>query len=93
VFRPPQLSATTDVFIGGDFASEAILENCLAAAEIEYDDTLGIHNQIAEKLIQQLIQSDTATVADSVGKNIDSGVRYIEFQRPLPLTETANIYP
>lgn len=92
VFRPPQLSATTDVFIGGDFASEAILENCLAAAELEYDDVLGIHNQMAEKLTQQLIQSDVATVADSVGKNYDSSVRYVSFQRPLPLTETTSIY-
>lgn len=93
VFGPPKLSATTDVFVGGDFASEAILENCLAVAEQEYDDVAALHTQLAEKLTQQLIQSDTATVADSVGKNIDTGVRYISYERPLPLTETENIYP
>jgi hypothetical protein len=92
VFRPIELSATTDLFVGGDFASEAILENCLAVAELEYDDTLGIHSQEAQRLTQQLIQADVVTIADSVGKNIDTGVRYIDFQRPLPLTETGNIY-
>lgn len=92
LFRPPQLSATTDVFVGNDFASEAILENCLAVAEQEYDDTIGIHTQLAEKLTQQLIQADTTCVADSVGKNLDTSVRYISFERPLPLTETTSIY-
>jgi len=93
IFRPQQLSADTDVFIGGDFASEAILEHCLAVAEQEYDDTVGIHTQMADKLTNQLIQSDTVTVADSVGKNVDTSSRYIVYQRPLPLTETDNIYP
>lgn len=93
IFRPQQLSATTDLFIGGDFASEAILEHCLAVAEQEYDDTVGIHTQLAEKLTNQLIQNDVVIVADSVGKNVDTGVRYIEYLRPLPLTETGNIYP
>jgi len=93
VFRPQQLVNTTDLFVGDDFASEAILENCLAVAEQEYDDTIGIHSQEAERLTQQLIQADVPTVADSVGKNIDTGVRYISYERPLPLTETENIYP
>jgi len=93
VFRPDKPSAITDVFVGGDIASEAILENCLAVAESQEDNILAVHNQIAEKLTQQLIQVDTVTVSDSVGKNIDTGVRYISFERPLPLTETENIYP
>jgi hypothetical protein len=92
IFRPQQLSATTDVFVGGDFASEAILEHCLAVAEQEYDDTIGVHTQLADKLTNQLIQSDVVVKADSVGKNIDTGVRYIEFTRPLPLTTNDSIY-
>jgi len=93
IFRPQQLSATTDVFVGGDFASEAILEMCLAVAEQERDDTVGLHTQLADKLTAQLIINDVVTKADTVGKNIDTGVRYIEYLRPLPLTETDNIYP
>lgn len=90
--RPPQLSATTDVFVGSDFASDVILECCLAAAEQEYDDVIGIHSQKAEELIQQLIQTDSPIMADSVGKNLDTGTRTIQYERPLPTTLTANIY-
>lgn len=93
VFRVPQLVNATDLFVGGDFASEVILENCLAVAELEYDDTIGIHSQEADRLTQQLIQSDVVTVAGSVGKNIDTGVRYVDFRRPLPLTTNESIYP
>jgi len=93
VFRPPKLENDDDVFVGGDEASEAILECCLAIAEVEYDDTIGIHNQMADRLVQQLIQDDTPLIADSVGKNYDPAVRYISYQRPLPTIETDEIYP
>ena len=93
VFRPPKPVDDDDVFVGGDEASETILECCLAIAEIEYDDTIGIHNQVADRLIQQLIQDDTVLVADSVGMNIDTNVKYISYQRPLPTIEMNEIYP
>lgn len=91
--RPPQLSATTDLFLGGDFASEVILEHCLAVAEQEYDDTRGIHSQTAQELTQQLIEADHPIVADHVGKNLDTNIRKITYERPLPLTLTENVYP
>lgn len=93
IIRPPKLSATTDLFVGGDFASEVILEHCLAVAEQEYDEVIGVHTQAAMELTQQLISNDEPIIPDSVGKNIDTNARYISFQRPLPLTETENIYP
>lgn len=92
IFRPSKLVETTDLFIGGDLASEAILESCLAVAEIEYDDTIGIHHQEADRLIQQLMQADTPTTANTVGKNLDTNIRYISYERPLPLTLSENIY-
>lgn len=92
VIRPPQLSDTTDVFVGGDLASEVILEHCLAVAEQEYDDVIGNHTQMAAQLTQQLIENDLPIIPDSVGKNIDPSVNVVKFERPLPLTKTENIY-
>jgi len=56
---PLKPSSTTDYLIGGVRACEAILESCLAVAESEQDDTIGIHNQIANELIQKLIVTDS----------------------------------
>lgn len=92
IFKPPKLENDTDVFVGGDLASEAILEQCLAVAEHEYDEIIGTHTQAASKITQDLIVNDESTIADSVGKNIDPSVRYIDFQRPLSLTDTDSIY-
>lgn len=93
LIRPPKLIETTDLFVGGDFASEVILEHCLAVAEQEYDEVLGTHTQLAQQLTQQLIVNDEPIIPDSVGKNVDTNVRDISFQRPLPLTQTDSIYP
>ena len=92
IFKPPKLENDDDVFVGGDLASEAILEHSLAVAEQEYDEVIGIHTQLASTLTQELIVNDESTVTNSVGKNIDPSVRYISFQRPLPLTQTGSIY-
>jgi len=92
LIRPQKLDSATDVFVGGDLASEVILEHCLAIAEQEYDDTLGIHTQMAQELTQQLILNDESTIPNSVGPNIDTSVKTVSFERPLPLTETDNIY-
>ena len=92
IFKPPKLESDTDVFVGGDLASEVVLEHCLAVAEQEYDEVIGIHTQLASSITQELIVNDESTIADSVGKNIDPSVRYIDFQRPLPLTDTDSIY-
>jgi len=58
VVNPPKPSADTDVFMGGVMASECILEHCLAVAETQEDDTIGIHTQLANELTIQLIQQD-----------------------------------
>jgi len=65
--RPPELSNATDYFVGGDLASEAILQCALAVAELRYDDKIDIHAQEAERLVQQLIQADTVVRPDIYG--------------------------
>jgi hypothetical protein len=65
---PVQLSATTDLVIGGIRAIEAILESCLAVAEHQEDDMTTSHHTVkAAELIQKLIQFDTVTASDKIG--------------------------
>lgn len=68
IVNPDKPSATTDVFVGGVEASEAILESCLSVAEQNYDEVSGIHTQNAEKLIQELILHDNVSVPETVGR-------------------------
>jgi len=57
----------TDYLVGGIRATEAILENCLAVAEQQEDDTIGIHTQLAADLTQKLIISDIQEESDFIG--------------------------
>jgi len=65
---PVQLSAATDLVIGGIRAIEAILESCLAVAEHQEDDMASSHHtQKAAQLIQTLIKFDKVTKSDKIG--------------------------
>jgi len=71
----PTKSTNADDFLpGGVKSTEAILENCLAIAESQEDEVLGIHTQLAEKLTQDLIIIDSTKDADNmlVGNLYDS---------------------
>lgn len=70
---PVQLSATTDLMVGGVRAAESILESCLAEAEVQEDDTIGIHSQRAREMILRLIKYDRITKTGKIG-NLYSGV-------------------
>ncbi len=83
IIRPPKLSSDTDYFVGPDFASEAILESALAIAEIRWDGAPGTHVAEADKLIQQLIISDTPTRPSYYGRMYDPGIRRRYYDRPL----------
>lgn len=64
---PIKPDTTTDYLVGGVRATEAILENVLAVAEQQEDDTIGVHSQLADKLTQELIRSDVSEDSDYVG--------------------------
>jgi hypothetical protein len=90
--RPPKLDTDTDVFVGGDFASEAILENALAVAELKYHHVLGVHNAHATELTQRLIMGDRTADPDTYGLLYDPSVMRMPYSRPLPPTDSDNIY-
>ena len=71
----PTKASDADAFLpGGVKSTEAILENCLAVAESQEDEVLGIHTQLAGKLTQDLIIIDSKKDADNmvIGNLYDS---------------------
>lgn len=62
---PIKASAAGNFLPGGVKATEAILENCLAIAESQEDDVIGIHTQLAQKLTQDLIIIDAKHDSDN----------------------------
>jgi hypothetical protein len=63
VFTPPMLVNDKDVFVGDDYASDVILECCLAVAEYEKYDSPNtqnpqVHARESERLLQALIGKD-----------------------------------
>jgi len=69
VIEPEKPTETSDVFVGGSLASECILQCSLAAAELQENDEISIQNQMAEKLLFQLIEQDRQLAPDTVGYN------------------------
>jgi len=67
---PLKPGATSDYLVGGIKATEAIVETCLAVAETQEDGTVGVHNQLANKLLQDLIIADSRTKESSVLGNL-----------------------
>ena len=71
---PTKASDAAYFLPGGVKSTEAILENCLAVAESQEDEVLGIHTQLAGKLTQDLIIIDSKKDADNmvIGNLYDS---------------------
>lgn len=93
VIQPQKLEESTDVPLGGPEAHEVLMEMSMAVAETEKDDTIGIHNQLAEVALQKLIVSDkTITAPDSVGMMRDSGRGKFEYSRWLVPLTTSEVY-
>ena len=67
VMTPDKPEATTDYFIGGPLESEVILQCCIAVAETQEDEKIGVETQRAVDLLQALIRKDKGIAADSVG--------------------------
>ena len=89
VMSPPKPIDDGDFFVGGPWASEAIMECALAAAELQEDDVVGVHNQKAEELIQQLILTDLQNAPKTVGRVVDGGLHRPDYSiiRQLELVE------
>jgi hypothetical protein len=90
---PLQPSTTTDLIVGGIRATEAILESCLAVAEIQEDDVAGLHTQQAADLIQKLIVADKVTDTDYIGNLYqDRGRIWPRDRDLLTNTDISNVY-
>ena len=63
---PTKVTDADEFLPGGVKSTEAILENCLAIAEAQEDDILGIHTQLSQKLTQDLIIIDSQKDGDNV---------------------------
>lgn len=75
VFTPDLPEKDTDYFIGNAQESECILQCCIAIAENQEDEVIGIQTQKAVEMVQTLIKKDMGTAPDSVGSmhnNVDS---------------------
>ncbi len=92
VISPPKPEDSTDVFIGGVFASEVIMECALALAEQEYDDIIGHHTALVKEKIANLIEMDRGHIPETVGKITDGNIRVISFARPLNTISEDTIY-
>ncbi len=74
VMTPDKPEATTDYFVGGPVESEAILQCCLAVAENQEDEKIGVETKKAVDLIQALIRKDKGSAPDTVGQVRDTGM-------------------
>jgi hypothetical protein len=75
---PPKPENDEDFFIGGTLESEAILQCCLAVAENEQDEIIGVQTQKAVDMVQQLIRKDMGIAPDTVGEVMDSNIRQVD---------------
>jgi hypothetical protein len=74
VITPDKPEADTDYFIGGPLESECIMQCCLAIAENQEDEKIGVETQRAVESIQTLIRKDKGVAPDTVGFVHDGGI-------------------
>lgn len=74
VCEPPKPSAATDIFFGDAITDETLLQVCLAVAEQESDEKIGIQSQLADQQVQALILKDSNDAPDTVGYVKDGNI-------------------
>jgi hypothetical protein len=67
ITEPNKPTDDAHYFIGGALMSECILECSLAEAEIQEDDTVGIHNKRADDMLHSCIELDLCRVPKTAG--------------------------
>lgn len=68
VCYPELLSDTTDIVVGGPLAGETVLEMAISIAELQEENVVANHAQLANQLLTTMILSDTASCPDYLGK-------------------------
>jgi len=94
IITPPKPVNDNDVFVGDDLCSEAIMESCLAVAELRKADKQGVHYTEAERLIQALIGKDKSDSAVMNLGQMTNGKQIGYFFHPKVLDQNGTqIYP
>lgn len=84
---PVKMASASDLTLGGIRAIEAIIECCLAEAEVQEDEVIGIHSQRAKEMVLTLIQFDSITTSDKTDN------LYRNRDREWPKDRTILTYP
>jgi hypothetical protein len=72
--RRTMIDAVDQFPIGGEQLSQLILESCLSAAEMNFDDALGVHARLFNELLPVLIASDQrASTPRTLGGDAPAG--------------------
>jgi hypothetical protein len=74
VCEPPKPADATDKFLGDALTDETLLQVCLAVAEQDSDEIIGIQSQLADSLVQALILKDSNDAPDTVGYVRDGNI-------------------
>ena len=91
---PLKPEAISETLPGGVKAAEAIIECCLAVAEQQENDKIGLHSNLADKMIQQLIIADSARSDKVLLGNLGTGpTRVYEYNGLHTGTPTVSWYP
>jgi len=91
---PLKPDKNSNKLVGGVRAVETILEMCFAIAETQEDGLIGIHSQIAEKLVRNLIITDSSIedgtfIGNLVTGSISTAIKRGEKAR----FQLSNLYP
>jgi len=89
---PLKPSALTEVMVGGVRAAEAIIENCLAIAEQQENEQLGLHTTVAEKLTQALIVTDSKPGSEAFLGNLTDAPNDLIVHHPRGTLNLDNIW-
>jgi len=90
---PNKPDTTTQYLVGGVRACEAILESCLAVAEVQEDDTAGLHTEKANELIQKLIVTDSKRDEDATIGNLYDNTDRLLTRRHRGYVDLNDVYP
>ncbi len=77
VMTPEKPTGDDHFFIGGPMESETILQCCIAVAENEQDERIGVETKKAIDLIQALIRKDKGVAPDTVGVMRDANISQV----------------
>jgi hypothetical protein len=78
IMTPPKPENDEDYFIGGVLESEAILQCCLAVAENEQDEVIGVQTKKAVDMVQAMIRKDMGSAPDTIGFVQDGNIRKVD---------------